>query len=180
MKQAGDNKAKTMNMTNTALDDDGITAGSAFGLRRNAFGKLVLTDSSNVEHVGVVPVRAFPVQAPDEGISMMSEDGHEIYWIERLADLPPPILALVSQELEGREFMPVIGAITSVSSFSTPCTWHVETDRGRTSFVLRGEEDIRRIGSASLLVADNHGINFLIRDPASMDRASKKILDRFL
>ncbi|MGI4846918.1 MAG: DUF1854 domain-containing protein, partial [Janthinobacterium lividum] len=73
-----------------------------------------------------------------------------------------------------------IEAIASVSSYSTPCTWHVSTDRGQTSFILRGEEDIRRVGAESLLVADNHGINFLIRDPQAMDRASKRILDRFL
>ena len=47
-------------------------------------------------------------------------------------------------------------------------------------FVLKGEEDIRRIGAASLLIADSHGIQFLIRDMFTIDKHTRKILDRFL
>jgi hypothetical protein len=68
--------------------------------------------------------------------------------------------ALVLAELEGREFMPEIQQILDVSSFALPCTWTVRTDRGDTAFVLKGDEDIRRIGSTSLLITDNHGIQF--------------------
>ena len=39
---------------------------------------------------------------------------------------------------------------------------------------------IRRIGEASLLISDNHGINFLVRDMFKIDKGSRKILDRFL
>ena len=77
--------------------------------------------------------------------------------------------------------MPVIGSIDSVSSFSTPCTWTVQTDRGQTQFVLRGDEDIRRIpGEGGLLIADSHGIQYLVRDQFALNAQSKKILDRFL
>jgi hypothetical protein len=76
--------------------------------------------------------------------------------------------------------MPEILHIRDVSSFATPCTWYVQTDRGETEFLLKGEEDIRRVGAASLLVADNHGIHFLVRDMFGIDKHSRKILDRFL
>jgi hypothetical protein len=76
--------------------------------------------------------------------------------------------------------MPEIARILSVTSYATPCTWSVDTNRGATEFVLRGEEDIRRIGSDTLLVSDNHGIHFLIRNQYELDKHSKKILDRFL
>jgi hypothetical protein len=76
--------------------------------------------------------------------------------------------------------MPSIQRICRVSSFATPSTWLVETDRGETSFVLRGEEDIRRLMGSTLLIADSHGIQFLIRDLHALDRASRKLLDRFL
>ena len=33
-------------------------------LRRDAFGRLVLTDAQGHEHAGVVAVRAFPIAAP--------------------------------------------------------------------------------------------------------------------
>ncbi|MBZ2209844.1 cyanophycin metabolism-associated DUF1854 family protein [Massilia soli] len=152
----------------------------AFQLTRNSFGKLVLTAEDGQVHEGVLPVRAFPIQAPDEGISMVLTDGKEVAWIDALADLPGEVRQLVHDELEGREFMPEILRIIDVTSFATPCTWTVATDRGDTEFLLKGEEDIRRIGATSLLVADNHGIHFLIRDMFTIDRNSRRILDRFL
>ncbi|HZV64248.1 MAG TPA: DUF1854 domain-containing protein [Telluria sp.] len=155
-------------------------ATTEFTLRRDSFGKLVLTAPDGQVHEGVAPVRAFPIQAPDQGISLVLHDGQEVAWIDDLADLPPAIRSLVQDELEGREFMPEILHIVRVSGYATPCAWQVRTDRGDAEFVLKGEEDIRRIGAASLLVADNHGIHFLIRDMFTIDRHSRKILDRFL
>lgn len=150
-----------------------------FQLKRNAFNELVLT-KAGVEYVKVSPVRAFPIQTPDEGISLVYDNGAELAWIEHINDLPEPEKSLVQEELDGREFMPEISSIVNVSSFSTPCTWSVVTDRGETEFVLKGEEDIRRIGSTSLLISDNHGIHFLIRDMFGVDKHSRRILDRFL
>ena len=49
-----------------------------FTLDRDAMGRLVLTQSDGSAHTGVVPVRAFPIGAPDEGLSLMSADGHEL------------------------------------------------------------------------------------------------------
>ena len=151
-----------------------------FQLTRNAFDHLVLTTADGQVHENVSPVRAFPIQSPDQGISLVLQDGQEVAWVDWLADLPDAIRSLIADELEGREFMPEIARIVSVTSFATPCTWHVKTDRGETDFVLKGEEDIRRIGAASLLIADNHGIHFLIRDMHEIDKHSRKILDRFL
>jgi hypothetical protein len=155
-------------------------ATTQFELRRDSFGKLVLTALDGQVHEGVAPVRAFPIQAPDQGISLVLHDGQEVAWIDDLAELPPAIRTLVQDELEGREFMPEILHIVRVSSYATPCTWQVRTDRGDTEFVLKGEEDIRRIGATSLLVADNHGIHFLIRDMYTIDKHTRRILDRFL
>jgi len=152
-----------------------------FALQRNAFGALVLTDAQGQIFEGVVPVRAFPIQSPEDGISLVSTDGHEVAWIDLLADVPEPAQTLVRDALVTREFMPVITRIVSVTSFSTPCTWAVNTDRGDTEFVLRGDEDIRRIGKDNaLLIADVHGIQYLVRDQFALDTASKKILDRFM
>ena len=149
-------------------------------LSRDALGSLVLITADGARHAGIAPVRAFPIQAPDEGVSLMTSDGREVGWIPSLAALAPALRALIEEELQGREFMPEIMAIRSVSSYATPSTWHVATDRGDTSFVLRGEEDIRRIGQDTLLIADSHGIHFLLRDLHGLDRQSRKILDRFL
>ena len=152
---------------------------SHFTLSRNAFGKLVYSDAQGV-HEGVVPVRAFPIAAPDKGIALVDADGHELAWIERLEDLPAGIRTLLQEELKSREFLPVIKAIRHVSTFAVPSTWEVETDHGLTSFVLKGEEDIRRIAHSTLLIADSHGVQYLIRDQGALDKGSRKLLDRFL
>lgn len=151
-----------------------------FQLTRNPFGKLVLTTADGEVHAGVIPVHAFPVSAPEENVALVTSDGHELAWIERLADLPEATRALVREELASREFMPEIRAIRQVSSFATPSTWQVDTDRGETSFVLKGEDDIRRLSPTTLLIADSHGIHFLVRDTRTLDKPSRKLLDRFL
>ncbi|WP_215410071.1 DUF1854 domain-containing protein [Janthinobacterium sp. JC611] len=155
-------------------------ASTTFTLHRDTFGKLVMTDADGQVFEGVAPVRAFPIQSPDEGISLVLGNGKEVAWIDHVNALPEPARSLLQEELEGREFMPEIARVKSVSSFATPCTWYVDTDRGETQFVLKGEEDIRRIGAASLLIADSHGIHFLIRDMFNIDKTTRKILDRFL
>ncbi len=149
-------------------------------LQHNAFGKLQLTTADGTEHEGVVPVRAYPISAPGGQISLMGPDGHELAWIERLDDVPADARALVADELARREFTPEIKRLLSVSSFATPSTWQVETDRGPATLVLKGEEDIRRMGQGVLLIADTHGVNFMIRRLADLDRHSRKLLDRFL
>ena len=151
-----------------------------FTLRRDPFGRLTLTDANGTVHDNVAPVRAFPIQAPDEGLALVNTDGKEVIWIDRVDDLPAETAALIREELSGREFMPEVRRIVDVTSFATPCTWTVETDRGTADFVLRGEEDIRRIGTDALLISDTHGIQFLVRNQATLDKHSKKILDRFL
>jgi hypothetical protein len=151
-----------------------------FQLARNSFGRLVFTDAGGKVEEGVLPVRAFPLAAPDEGIALVGVDGHEVAWIDRLADLPADSRVLIDEELASREFMPEIRRIADVSSFATPSTWRVTTDRGDTALVLKGEEDIRRLGGGALVIADSNGIHFLIRDVQALDRTSRRILDRFL
>ena len=152
-----------------------------FPLERDPFGKLVWTTPDSQRFEGVVPVRAFPIQSPEVGISLVNQDGHEVAWIEELSGVPEPAQTLIRDELATREFMPVISEIVAVASFSTPCTWTVKTDRGNTEFVLRGDEDIRRIGAAGMLIiSDIHGIQYLVRDLFALNASSKKILDRFM
>ncbi len=151
-----------------------------FQLERNAQGRLVLTDAGGRSHVGVTPVRAFPIAAPDEGLSLVGQDGHELIWVARLSALPELTRRLVDEELAFREFKPEIQRLVSVSSFSTPSTWTVETDRGPTTFVLKAEEDIRRLSQGMLLISGSQGVVYVVRDRLALDRASRRLLERFL
>ncbi|MBA2961792.1 DUF1854 domain-containing protein [Ramlibacter sp. MAH-25] len=149
-------------------------------LERNRFGRLVLTLADGTVHEGVVPVRAFPLAAPEEGVSLVGAEGRELAWVPHLDELQPQDRALIDDELAGREFVPTVQRIEAVSSFSTPSTWSVVTDRGSTRFVLKGEEDIRQLGNGALLIASAEGINFRIADRWGLDRKSRGVLERFL
>ena len=151
-----------------------------FKLQREASGQLHFVDAHGQAHVGAVPVRAFPLAAPDECISLVSLEGRELVWIERLADLPADVRALLQEELALRDFIPEIRQLKSVSSFGTPSVWTVETDRGPTTFVLKGEEDIRRLKGSALLIASGDGVQYSIADMLALDRPSRRLLERFL
>ena len=148
-------------------------------LERDALGRLILIDASGVRHVGVYPVRAFPITAPGAGISIMDQSGKELCWFDAVSAILEAELGLIEEEMAAREFMPVIEKITKVSTFATPSIWDIETDRGPTRIRLKGEEDIRRIAGNTLLIADSNGLQFLIKDATQLDKVSKKLLDRF-
>ena len=147
-------------------------------LSRDTFGRLVLETLEG--KVVVTPVRSFPITAPDEGLSLVGVDGREHGWLDHVSQAAPLTRQLLEQELASREFTPEIRRIISVSSFATPSHWEVETDRGKTSFSLKGVEDIRRLPGGMLMIADHGGIHFLLRDVKALDAQSRRLLDHFL
>ena len=149
-------------------------------LSRNALGRLDLIDADGQFHGAVTPVRAHPISAPDEGVSLVGQDGHELAWIPRLSALPPADRELLDSEFAVREFMPTVQALLAVSTFSTPSQWTVQTERGEAQFILKTEEDIRRLGEGKLMITSSHGLQFLVPDRFALDRHSRKLLERFL
>jgi hypothetical protein len=150
-----------------------------WSLVRDTFGRLVLVRPGHPDTT-VTPVRSFPINAPDESIALVSAQGQELAWIEHLDALPPDTGRLVEEELAQREFRPEILRIRHASTWATPSHWDVDTDRGPTRLTLRAEEDIRRLPAGALLIADAHGVQFLVRDMAALDKTSRRILDHFL
>src|SRR6218665_2123808 len=63
----------------------------AFTLARNPHGRLVLPFADRTAHEAVPPVRAFPIAAPPQGLALLGQDGHELLWIARLAQLAAPV-----------------------------------------------------------------------------------------
>jgi hypothetical protein len=149
-------------------------------LQRDDFGHWVLVLPDGTRHCPVSAQRSYPVTAPEAGVALMDLEGHELAWIDSMADLPEDLHSRVMQALSEREFLPVIERLESVSSFATPSTWTVLTDRGKARFLLKGEEDIRRLTGTVLLINDADGVQYMIRDLAVMDKHSRKLLDRFL
>ena len=57
----------------------------AYQLSRNPFGRLVFTGANGEVQEGDVPVRAFPITAPEHAIALVDQHGHELAWIEQLS-----------------------------------------------------------------------------------------------
>jgi hypothetical protein len=151
-----------------------------FILSRNTFGQLCLQIEGGEFYEQVLPVKAFPISLPEECIAIVDRDGHELVWLDNFNQVSADNQIIIKEELANREFMPVLTRIFEVSSFATPSTWTVETSRGATQFVLKGEEDIRRISKDTYLISDNHGVQYLIENIQLLDKHSRRLLDRFL
>ena len=146
----------------------------------NSKGQLCYTSPQGTVFEGLTVVRAFPISAPQEGISLLDAHGHEVIWLDNWGDAPEAAQAKLEQELRSRDCIPIIERLLSVNTFATPSTWQVQTDRGNTTLLLKGEEDIRRLPDGGLLIQDGHGLTFRITHFHQLDRESRRLLDRFL
>jgi hypothetical protein len=152
-----------------------------FTLMRDAFGRLSLLRADGGRVEDIEPVRAFPISAPDGYVSIRDAAGRELLWIESLAEVPTETRVLLEEELARREFMPIIRRIYSVTFTASPLEWRVETDRGKTAFLMDdGDNDVRRLGPHGMLLLDVHGIRYLIPDTRRLDAASRRVFDRYL
>lgn len=150
-------------------------------LHRNAHGHLCLTLPDGTVHEGLTPVRAFPIAAPEEAISLVGCDGKEVFWIPLLSQVPEAARALLADDFAVREFVPEVQAITSIDAISVPSVWTVVTDRGTSQLALKAEEDIRKIeGRHHLLITSRDGVHYRIRDARLLDKPSQRYLERFL
>ena len=151
-----------------------------FCLERDVNGNLIVTDSLGHRHENAEPIRAFPISDPDHWISLCDPTGREIAQVDDLWQLPPNQRDLLQAELTRREFVPVVRRIVSISSLAEPCEWHVETDRGPTSFILNSDEHVRKLGPDKALILDSHGLRYLVPDARQLDSHSRKLLARYL
>ena len=165
-----------MNLPNTPA---AVDFSQPLPLSRNPFGRLVLHKDGS-DHV-VNPVRAFPLTAPMQGVSLIGEDGKEALWIHDLNAVDAAARRLLDEDLAAREFQPLIERIVSVSTFSVPSVWSLETDRGAVNMTLKAEEDIRKLnGRQNLLITSADGVHYKLPDTTQLDKASRKLLERFL
>jgi hypothetical protein len=94
--------------------------------------------------------------------------------------LPSPLRQLLEEELGRRQFMPIIHRVLGISAPVEPSLWEVDTDRGRTTFLLSGEDDVHCLEDNRALITDAHGVRYLIPDTRALDTASRRLLERFL
>ena len=151
-----------------------------FELRRDRWGQLTLISDDGEKYLNVAPIALFPISLPDSWISIRSADGIELACVEDPRTLPADVWKLLKEDLSRREFVPIIKRIVRVSGNSEPCEWQVETDRGPTKFVLKSEDDVRRIAEEEILILDAHGTRYHIPDLTAVDVKSRRIVEWYV
>ncbi len=144
------------------------------------WGRLLLVPPDGGAAIPVQPVRMFPISSPHCWVALCDPTGKEVLCLEDLVTLSPHNRHLLENELAAREFIPVIERVYHVSSLSEPCEWDVETDRGRTRFVLKAEDDVHRMNPTSAIFIDAHGTRYLIRDSHKLDPVSRRYVEWYL
>ncbi len=149
-------------------------------LSLDSHARLVVRLPNGTTHVGVIPVRAFPLTAPDEFIGFVDAHGREIACVPTIDELDAASRELLVAELDRHEFMPIVREVLEASKGAPPTTFRVRTDRGEITFVVLSEEHIRALDRGSLLITDSLGIRYRVPDPRTLSRKSRKLLGLYV
>lgn len=141
--------------------------------------QLSLIDASGTRFDNVRPVRLFPLTDPQHFVSIVSESGRELASIDDVRALADDQRAILSEALAKRDFVPVIRRITSIKRANDGFDWFVDTDRGPTVFRIETDESIQSLGGTRVVIIDKLGTRYLIPDVASLDRDSRRKLERY-
>ena len=149
-------------------------------LSRDHWGRLIFIPSDGVPIANVTLTPLFPISEPGRWISVTGSDGKELVCIENPPDYPLELQTLLREELAFRDFVPRISRVLHVSGNSEPCEWHVQTNHGETKFVLKNEEDIRRLSPYEVMIIDSNGGRYRIDDTRLLDQKSRRHIEWYV
>lgn len=141
--------------------------------------QLALIDDNGVRHENVRPVRLFPLTDPQYWVVLVGEDGRETACIEDLSTLDAEQREILTAALAKRDFVPVIRRIVNITRAADGHDWHVETDRGPTTFRIETDESIQSLGGGRLVIIDKPGTRYLVPNIMDLDRDSRRRLERY-
>ena len=145
-------------------------AAGTFGLSHDAWGRLVMIDSDGRGTWASSRCGPFRFRIRSIGSRSATAKGRELACVDDLAELPASVRQVLEEDLARREFVPVLERIYDVSTETAPSEWDVQTDRGRTRFMLNSEDDIRRLGAMRALIIDVQRHPLLDQRPAQFRR----------
>lgn len=120
--------------------------------------------------------RAFPRTNPEQYISLMDPEGHEIGIIEDPDQLEPSSRELVDAELKAIYFVPLILAIRSVAAKGTGSFWEIDTDDGPRSFRIIGRDALNGDHVPSIEIHDENGKRYKIENYWELDADSRDLI----
>lgn len=149
-------------------------------VERDAAGRLVVHPAGGREPVvGASVARCLPWTLPDDYISLLDADGHEIALLRSLEELDDASRRVVDEELRDKVFNPRIRRIRQFKHEFGVTSIRAETDRGEVTFQLRSRDDIRILSPTRALFRDADGNTYELPDLDALDADSRKFLSRY-
>lgn len=150
---------------------------TAFDLKPDRQGRLVLSRPGQADVADVRLRRAFPWSAPSRYISVRGPDGREILIIEDLAQLSPELREIVLGYLSATSLIPRIRRVVNVDVRFGYQQWIVETDRGMAEFRVQEREDIRFMPDGRFTVKDADGNLYELPPITELDDHSRRAIE---
>lgn len=123
----------------------------------------------------------FPLTDRRSFVQLRDAQQQELGILVDLTSLDQTSRQVLEMELEMSYFIPAITAIVSIEGKFTTDVWTVVTEKGKRSFEVIGKRhSIQFITPDQLIIRDIDGNRYEIPSLVSLDRASRKILEREL
>lgn len=136
-----------------------------------------LSFASGESFENLEPRRLFPVNRPDEYITLLDFEGVERAVIRNLSELNAESRVVICASLDDYYLVPQITTIVSTAEKYGNLHWIVETDRGRKEFDIRNRNsDIRIYSDGRVRVRDSDDNRYVIDDWQVLDKHSKSLL----
>ena len=163
----------------------GYLSGKDIRFTRSRGGLLAMTvkGEEEVYYDRVIAFRCFPLTSPDDFISIRdpNDNKREIGMLRSVSELDEESERLLQEELSARYYVPIITKVYGIHRRPAVMELDVETDAGRTKFLMRhGLADIRILEDGRVMFTDRFGNCYMIPDPKKLDKASYKKVEVFL
>lgn len=123
------------------------------------------------------PRRLFPVNRPNEYITLLDSEGVEKAVIRSIQELSDESAKVIRASLDDYYLVPQITRIVSTEEKYGNLHWIVDTDRGRKEFDIRNRNsDIRIYSDGRVRVRDSDDNRYVIDDWQLLDKHSKGLL----
>jgi len=128
-----------------------------------------------------IPVKILRARiATGSEISITGPDS-EIAFVENISELDEGTQRIIREELTDGYFIPRIIRVIKTEVFLGNRYFHVDTDCGERSFIVKNPYvDVRRTGEDSLMIRDVIGNRFKISPLSSLDSHSIKELEKVI
>lgn len=146
----------------------------------------ILHDENNLVHLhcadgevyeSLEPRRLFPINRPNEYITLLDKEGKEIAVIRSIEQINEDSRRVIHDSLEDYYLVPEITRIVNTIEKYGRLHWIVETDRGRKEFDIRNRNsDIRISPNGRVRVRDADDNRYTIRNWKELDKHSRSML----